>query len=1639
MKRELLTKVITILLWTWVIFPVFAQTDTLFYINSSFETADDQAKWTSTPPDLNISWDYYEGGHNWPISAKSGDLNARFYRSDFGYSYYRNLVSEPIDLSTAEIPILTFYYAQDKNFNQDELRVLFKPGSGAQWDTVAYFPDEMENWQKESINLADSGAKYLCDNFQIGFLGYANGGNGVCVDSVTLEETASIDKFVKSFRYDAVQHILVASGTKQLPLIRLKIEISGNNGPSNLNSVSFRLNSGSASYFESGGFKLFKTRSLIFKSIENGNPTQIGSAVSISGNVVTFSGLNENLQIGENYIWLTADLTPSIEHDSSFSFGADANSFTVNDTTLPAAANSNIFSALIKEAVFYDNFDALTGWTLEEDFEIGPPLGKEYFSSKDPDYAYSGTNVLGTDLSDNGAYLYGFSTPYHATSPPIDLKYYDNVIVYLRKWNDFNPLDEASISFSTDNGSTWTPVWNSRIDNPSASAQWEEVIFTEIADELLSRKKNVRIRFSMDESNTSLVRAGFNIDNFSICANYLDNDVGITEIISPFDDCLGFNNDTVRIVVKNFAAEPTATNIPVYFGLWGPDSTRVTEYISGPIGVNDSVIYTFSNLANFPKGDIYDKFIVGVNMAGDEDASNDTLTKSLIIPDSYSAPITVDFEYKGGIWIPSEGSTWECRVPDGSIPVLPESPTSWILSPYGDYLSDDESWVVSNCFDLSTANRHILELDYWLTSEAGVDGAAVEYSTDDGNTWHLINYSEFGPAWGWYTSSVTALGSIGWSGITPGWVTAKEILPASLNTEVKVKFRIRWASDAVNTGRGLAFDNFKLYETPPDVGVSTIDVPYDACQYENPDELSIWVKNMGFNDLHTNDTLIVGYNFESEPTVIDTFTLASDLVPGDSVNFVFPVSFAIEEAGLYQINAYTLIEDDPWFYGTNNDTLNYTFNVWQNPITGLFDTIQSRQPDTLMLQANEEPEYSYYWEFSGINSADSYFDVSAPGVYYLTITESIHGCETYDSTYVELLFNDITVDSIIWPQSSCELSSAEPIQIQIRNSGTDSLIVSDQIYVYYEFDGGPQVSDVITLNEALLSGSTYWHTFEGYTENLSAEGDYMMKAYAYFGGDTIPENDTIVETITVFGYPDLFLGNDTVINGTEYLLEVDPTFISYTWSDGDTLGTRIIDTSGYYTLNVLDVNGCPASDDIDIWFRIRDVSPVRLLSPRTSCERNGNDYVQMQFINSGSDTIITSDVVTVSYVMDGGTRHTANVTNNQIYPGGTFNYNFGTQEDLSALGSYQFEITATTLNDLRPENDTLQPVVSTDLAPVVDLGVDDDEIYKMTEMVLDAGYGENYVYLWQDGSRGQTYTVTDITQVQVLVTDSTTGCYGGDTAFVYLDILDYMVTSVALDATACSGTYNNVDVDILNNGNLPRQGAEITLDFYLNSTYLFTEYFENIGSWPPGATRTLSTSTAIDLEETGNASFGIQLESTGDLRSDNDDFQKNLNVIQSPVVNFGNSQQGVEFPYTLDAGYNPDYTYLWNDGSDQSTYTATQPGTYTLTATGTNGCQTVRSVYLSYDLLSDHKGQDMITLDLYPNPANNFVNIDISFTEPDTYILEVINSQDILLLNRKIEGLEFKEELFIGNYPPGIYFIRIRNDTLNHVSKMIIH
>jgi hypothetical protein len=1624
---------------------IIAQTDTLRYLESGFETVADRQSWTSYPPHEYIKWDYQNGGHNMnPPGAYEGDYNAYYYWAE-EEPIVRTLISSPIDLSISSMPQLTFRHTQYQSISGlDELRLLFRIGATGQWDTIETYPDVYDYWDLETFNIHEIDTKYLVDNFYIGFMGISRAGHGICIDEVIIEEKDAIIKYVYSTNAKNVNHSLVPSGLTDIPVLRIDIVIVGNTGQAVLNSLSIKSLCPDNSIFETNGFELIATHDSIFKTKRKGVSTKIGSSVGISGGEINFNSLNYTLNIGLNSIWLLADIKSDADHNSIIKFMLEEDGIDVNGSYYPDSDITPSGQNTVEESIFSDNFETDKGWDLDYDFEIDIPQGFYAHISSDPPYAYSGNKIMGTDLTDDGKYLLNIdsTSAYFAVSPVMNCKYYANVKLNLRKWVAFEGNDLGTIDVRFDNKDSWQTIWNSKIDALTPDYGWEEYTMSDDFNDIANRQDTVQLRFTIKESNSSYAYAGWNIDNFAVTGNHLMNDVGIVRILEPNDDCINTGFDSVKVVIRNYAEGPSNDTIPLFFSRTGITGPRIYDTIFTALAKDDSIVYTFSTPANFTSPGNYDKFIVMADVRGDEDITNDSLTHPVFIQESLNIPDFTDFETDGGYWKKDpKNSTWLCKQPDGSIPVIPGSPNSWILAPYGNYIYNDSSYIISSCYDLTEEDRQIFQMKYWLTSEYGKDGANVQYSYDDGETWHLLDTNEYGWDWGWYSEQVEAVNDIAWSGTSTGWETVRQLLPSALSSEPKVKFRIYWASDDQTNYRGIAIDDVEIFAAPPDIGVLSIDSLEDDCQYANPDKVTVSIKNFGLNKLAANEDIIVGMDFESEQPVTDTFKLAEDFDPGEVLQYTFDQSIDIITPKIYSVKAYTLVEDDPWFYELNNDTATLIFEVYQGPVTNWVDTITTKEPDTVVLRPNVPPvpTYGYLWEDM---STEDNLQITDPGLYYVTITDvGGNGCVTVDSILVELLFNDMGIDSLLSPVSSCELSANEYLTVQIRNYGTDSIDQGEEVVVAYELNDGPPLTDTFNLDKTLLRGKAMPYTFTTDPLDLSAIGIYKFKLYADMGGDTIPGNDTIVTYVEVWGYPTVDIGPDTTLEALYYELDPGSGYSAYLWEDGDTNQVHIADTTGIYHVTVWDEHNCDASDTVKVRLKILDIMPNRLISPVDNCDFNSSSEIQLEIRNSGNDTLSSGGKIYVRYKLDNNPYVIDSFALvSEFIPGATVNHTFDGTEDLSGSGDYGFILVATANKDLKASNDTLYDTIQVYPAPEVDFGLEDDCDTIAKELILDAGYGPYYEYEWNVGHYEQTYTVTISGVYKVTVTDTRTGCYGIDNVTIYLTTPDISITNIDLTEDICSGIFEDVEIEISNLGNKSIGiDDDIYLAYYLDEDQIGYELVERDERFDQG-TLDYQLSSAIDLSETGNKVFMIYSILDQDLVPENDTLTLNLSIIQSPVVDFGdnNGYLQVTLPHDLNAGAGHK-SYLWQDSSTDPVYTVTNPGIYSVTVTGNNDCQTIKTVRVNIGTYIQNYTGKNIQVDIYPNPANDIIYLELDMGDSKDLKLEIINAKGQVIYNSKLySGRFYKEIINISQYSKGIYYIKISNSELIHISKLII-
>lgn len=181
--------------------------------------------------------------------------------------------------------------------------------------------------------------------------------------------------------------------------------------------------------------------------------------------------------------------------------------------TAPPRAPENRFGFHVGPLVtlWKDDFETDAGWTSGgggDDWEIGEPRGL----AGDPDAAWSGTRVLGNDLSDDG--LYADLADTWIESPPIDCTGCRDARLTFRRWTSVQQsvADDATILV---NG---IPVWS----NDSATsylyatpddARWsfQEYDISEIAD----GEREIRIRFALS-SDFVQEYGGWTVDDVAV-------------------------------------------------------------------------------------------------------------------------------------------------------------------------------------------------------------------------------------------------------------------------------------------------------------------------------------------------------------------------------------------------------------------------------------------------------------------------------------------------------------------------------------------------------------------------------------------------------------------------------------------------------------------------------------------------------------------------------------------------------------------------------------------------------------------------------------------------------------------------------------------------------------------------------------------------------------------------------------------------------------------------------------------------------------------------------------------------------------------------------------------------------------------
>lgn len=463
------------------------------------------------------------------------------------------------------------------------------------------------------------------------------------------------------------------------------------------------------------------------------------------------------------------------------------------------------------------------------------------------------------------------------------------------------------------------------------------------------------------------------------------------------------------------------------------------------------------------------------------------------------------------------------------------------------------------------------------------------------------------------------------------------------------------------------------------------------------------------------------------------------------------------------------------------------------------------------------------------------------------------------------------------------------------------------------------------INRALCLGdSAVLDAGPGKTSYLWSTGDTTQKITVFNPGsyyvDVLSGNEcSATDTIEVSYYTppvNIQAARDTICEGSQLLLTVPGTYL-FEWQDGSTNPFYIVGDSGIYFVEVTDFQGCRARDSIQIWTSPRPLSPVANINPFTP--------------DVTADSLCAGDPLSMSMTeVEGADSYAWLGPNNTLYNGQNVN--------IAAISAQQAGQYFAFVTDAGCESffDTLNIYVRP--TPEVYIGLS-DTVCDQTTVLLDAGSGDGYSYLWQDNSIEQTFTVTE------------SGTY-------WVEVLNLEGCS-RRDSVDLVFSNSPAAINILTNG------EDVTEAVICAGNILTLSGGSNPGGvyyWvSPTDTLTTSSSSIVidDVSMSDGGQYGLFYILNG-CPSETD--LVNLSIEESPVFSFAFSDTSIcgGTSLVLDASSGGSVNYTWSNGSNGNTLNVTASGVYWVELENENGCSTY----------------DTVTVALLPRPETPIISGD---------------------------------------------------------------
>ncbi len=615
-----------------------------------------------------------------------------------------------------------------------------------------------------------------------------------------------------------------------------------------------------------------ETVSVIIKNFGADSIYSFDIAYTIDGGAPVTETFNDTILPGDssNYNFTTeADFSTNGHTYQLLSY-----TILVNDTNnLNDTASASITNLpTISSYPYFEDFESGNGgWTDEgtnSSWQLGTPAAPIINN------AASGSNAWVTNLTGN----YNAMETSYVLGPCFDFRSLNSPKIELKIWYDLTSMFDAvstTLQYSTDAGATWINVGqNGDPDNWYNTANgWNGSISGWITArhnlDGLGGESDIKLRINFTGSFITQTE-GFAFDDIKISETSA-HDLGVVEILSPVSDCGLTDNETITVKIKNFGSA-NQSNFPVSYSIDG-GTNYTTENVTNTISAGNTINYGFTITADMSVTGDYD-IVATTGLTTDTIHSNDTtkitVTNSLSI-DTF--PYTENFESGNGGWTAGgTNSSWQLGTP--AAPTINDAGSgsnSWVTNLTGDCNTNENSFVISPCFNFTNIPNPAIKLNIWYEMMTGIAVSTLEASIN-GGSWQIIGTN--GDTTNWYNSIITGTG---WTGNSGQWIEAEHLLN-NLGGQNNVKLKITFNNTLMSTPmEGFAFDDIYIYNwicTPP-VANFTYNVNGFTVEFTNT-STNATSYSWNFGDANTSTDTDPTHTYASNGTYSITLIAISD-------------------------------------------------------------------------------------------------------------------------------------------------------------------------------------------------------------------------------------------------------------------------------------------------------------------------------------------------------------------------------------------------------------------------------------------------------------------------------------------------------------------------------------------------------------------------------------------------------------------------------------------------------------------------------------------------------------------------------------------------------------------------------------------